>query len=74
MKNGGKVRPGVPGHERTERDFPSVLRVLHIPDLRHTAARPGESTEKARKGEREGQRKRNISAKKQTKQKHCVIN
>ena len=58
MKDSGKVGPGVPGHERTEGDFPSILRVLHIPDLRHTAARPGESTEKAKKGGKERGRER----------------
>lgn len=57
MKDGGKVGPGVPGHERTERDFPSVLRVLHIPDLRHTAARPGEHRESQEERKRKGQRK-----------------
>lgn len=40
-ENCGEVRPRVPGHVSAEREFAHILRVLHIPDLWHTAARPG---------------------------------
>lgn len=36
-----EVRPRAPGHVGAERGFTHMLRVLHVPDLWHTAARPG---------------------------------
>lgn len=39
-KNCDEVRPRVPGHVGAERDFSHILRILHVPDLGHTAARP----------------------------------
>lgn len=40
-EDGGEVRTCVPGHVGAERRLAGVLRVLHVPDFRHAAARPG---------------------------------
>lgn len=53
-KNCDEVRLRVPGHVGAERDFSHILRILHVPDLRHTAARPeGREVGEGGVGERE---------------------
>lgn len=61
-ENCGEVRPRVPGHVSAEREFAHILRVLHIPDLWHTAARPGGGRER-REGRRERKEERETEKK-----------
>lgn len=42
VKDGGEVRTRIPRHESAKWHFSCILAVLHIPDLRHAAAGPGD--------------------------------
>lgn len=53
-ENCDEVRPRVPGHVSAEREFTHVLRILHVPDLWHAAARPEEEREGGKERGREG--------------------
>ena len=50
VENRSEMWPGVLGHQGAQGDLTDVLRVLHVPNLRHAAARPVEG---GRKDERE---------------------
>lgn len=49
VKDGGEVRTRIPRHESAKWHFSCILAVLHIPDLRHAAAGPGDEEKKRKK-------------------------